>query len=297
MKTNTLERCKTLLGTFVEIELKGAVDDDELIALSNSLFDEIERIHNLFSFHSELSEISALNRQALDLANRAEDDKNSLTLTVSEDLNKVLSLALQLNQFTRGLYDITVAPSLILNEQLPNHLALTLVNRHCTLSLGNSSHITCKDGEVTITKPLCIDLGGIAKGYAVDCALKKVPEHIFCRINAGGDLAINQWKNEEVAVKYNKRGSALRTVKMQNRALATSGNYLRDKKSAFVNPLTGKHIKFKGSMSVFSADVMLSDALTKAMILSSRAQRRQLAKYYNAQAIKINRLGFVKLYY
>ncbi len=297
MKKNTLERCKTLLGTFVEIELKGAVDDDELIALSNSLFDEIERIHNLFSFHSELSEISALNRQALDLANRAEDDKNSLTLTVSEDLNKVLSLALQLNQFTRGLYDITVAPSLILNEQLPNHLALTLVNRHCTLSLGNSSHITCKDGEVTITKPLCIDLGGIAKGYAVDCALKKVPEHIFCRINAGGDLAINQWKNEEVAVKYNKRGSALRTVKMQNRALATSGNYLRDKKSAFVNPLTGKHIKFKGSMSVFSADVMLSDALTKAMILSSRAQRRQLAKYYNAQAIKINRLGFVKLYY
>ena len=297
MKTNTLERCKTLLGTFVEIELKGAVDDDELIALSNSLFDEIERIHNLFSFHSELSEISALNRQALDLANRAEDDEKPLTLTVSEDLNKVLSLALQLNQFTRGLYDITVAPSLILNEQLPNHLALTLVNRHCTLSLGNSSHITCKDREVTSTKPLCIDLGGIAKGYAVDCALKKVPEHIFCRINAGGDLAINQWKNEEVAVKYNKRGSALRTVKMQNRALATSGNYLRDKKSAFVNPLTGKHIKFKGSMSVFSADVMLSDALTKAMILSSRAQRRQLAKYYNAQAIKINRLGFVKLYY
>ncbi|WP_441002858.1 FAD:protein FMN transferase [Pseudocolwellia agarivorans] len=297
MKTNTLERCKTLLGTFVEIELKGAVDDDELIALSNSLFDEIERIHNLFSFHSELSEISALNRQALDLANRAEDDEKPLTLTVSEDLNKVLSLALQLNQFTRGLYDITVAPSLILNEQLPNHLALTLVNRHCTLSLGNSSHITCEDGEVTITKPLCIDLGGIAKGYAVDCALKKVPEHIFCRINAGGDLAINQWKNEEVAVKYNKRGSALRTVKMQNRALATSGNYLREKKSAFVNPLTGKHIKFKGSMSVFSADVMLSDALTKAMILSSRAQRRQLAKYYNAQAIKINRLGFVKLYY
>ncbi len=297
MKTNTLERCKTLLGTFVEIELKGAVDDDELIALSNSLFDEIERIHNLFSFHSELSEVSALNRQALDLANRAEGDNTPLTLTVSDDLNKVLSLALELSQFTRGLYDVTVAPSLILNEQLPNHLALTLVNRHCTLSLGNSSHITCKDGEVTITKPLCIDLGGIAKGYAVDCALKKVPEHIFCRINAGGDLAINQWKNEEVAIKYNKRGSALRTVKMQNRALATSGNYLRDKKSAFVNPLTGKHIKFKGSMSVFSADVMLSDALTKAMILSSRAQRRQLAKYYNAQAIKINRLGFVKLYY
>ncbi|WP_426358163.1 FAD:protein FMN transferase [Pseudocolwellia sp. HL-MZ19] len=297
MKINNLERCKTLLGTFVEIELKGTVDDDELIALSNTLFDEIERIHNLFSFHSELSEISTLNRQALDLANRAEGDNTPLTLTVSDDLNKVLSLALELNQFTRGLYDVSVAPSLILNEQLPNHLALTLVNRHCTLNLGNSSNMTCKDNVVIIEKPLCIDLGGIAKGYAVDCALTKVPDNIYCRINAGGDLAINQWRNEEVAVKYKKRSSALRVVKMQNKALATSGNYLRDKKSAFVNPSTGKHIKFKGSMSVFSSHLMLSDALTKAMILSSRAQRRQLAKYYNAQAIKINRLGFVKLYY
>jgi hypothetical protein len=50
-------------------------------------------------------------------------------------------------------------------------------------------------------------------------------------------------------------------------------------------------------MSVFSSEAMLSDALTKAMILSSRSQKRKLAKYYNAQAIRINRLGFVKLYY
>jgi len=297
VKLNSLERCKTLLGTFVEIELKGAVDDDELITLSNSIFDEIERVHNLFSFHSDLSEISLLNRKALDLAKRAEADNTPLALSVSDDLSKVLTFALELNQFTRGLFDITIAPSLILNEQLPNHLALEFVDKNCTLKLGNSSHITCKNGEVTITQPLCIDLGGIAKGYAVDCALAKVPEYIFCRINAGGDLAINHWQNQAVAIKYKKRSSAIKTVKMQNRALATSGNYHLKKKSAFVNPLTGKHIRFKGSMSVFSSRVMLSDALTKAMILSSRAQRRQMASYYNAQAIRINRLGFIKLYY
>lgn len=297
MKLNNLERCKTLLGSLVEIELKGAVDNDELISLSDLLFQEIERIHHLFSFHNEQSEISSLNRQALALANRSIDDNTPLIINVSEDLDKVLSLALELNKFTRGLYDITVAPSLILNDQLPNHLSLNMIDRKCTFKFGNSSHILCKKGVVTIDKPLCIDLGGIAKGYAVDCALSKVPEHIYCRINAGGDLAINQWKNEKIELKYNKRSSAFRTVKMQNKALATSGNYHRKNKSAFVNPLTGKHVKFKGSMSVFSSHVMLSDALTKAMILSSRAQRRQMAKYYNAQAIRINRLGFVKLYH
>lgn len=294
---NKLERCKTLLGTFVEIELKGNVTDDQLVSLSEVVFNEIERIHNLFSFHSEESEISSLNRQALALANRSQGDNQSLTVNVSEDLDKVLSLALELNKFTRGLYDISIAPSLILNDQLPNHLSLNLIDKKCTFKFGNSRHITCNKGVVTIEQPLCIDLGGIAKGYAVDCALSKVPEHVYCRINAGGDLAVNQWKNEAALLKYNKRSSATRRVKMQNRALATSGNYHRKNKSAFVNPLSGKHVRFKGSMSVFASQAMLSDALTKAMILSSRAQRRQMAKYYNAQAIRINRLGFVKLYY
>jgi thiamine biosynthesis lipoprotein len=294
---NNIERCKTLLGTLVEIELKGTVDNDELVLLSEQLFQEIERIHHLFSFHSEQSEISSLNRQALALTNKPIGDNKPLEISVSEDLDKVLSLALELNKFTRGLYDVTVAPSLILNDQLPNHLFLNMIDRKCTFKFGNSSHLLCKEGVVTIEKPLCIDLGGIAKGYAVDCALAKVPNHIYCRINAGGDLAINQWKDEKIALKYNKRSTALRRVKMQNRAVATSGNYHLKGKSAFVNPLTGKHVKFKGSMSVFSSEVMLSDALTKAMVLSSRAQRRQMAKYYNAQAIRINRLGFVKLYY
>lgn|GEM_PF-749978 len=295
MKLNHLERCKTLLGTFVEIELKGEVENDELISLSEELFVEIERIHHLLSFHNEASELSSLNRQALDLTHT--ENGKVLSLNVSKDLNAVLSFALQLNKFTHGLYDISIAPSLILDEQLPNHLSLKLIDSKCTLTFGNSANILCKNNKVTIDKPLCIDLGGIAKGYAVDRALSKVPKTIYCRINAGGDLAINQWKNEEVALKYSKSNSSLRTVKMQNKALATTGNYHRNNKSAIVQPFTGKPVKFSGSMSVFSSQVMMSDALTKAMILSSRSQKRKIAKYFNAQAIKINRLGFVKLYY
>lgn len=297
MTLHQLKQSKPLLGTLVEIELKGDVSNDELTSLASLLFDEIERLHHLLSFHCESSELSLLNREALALANVVEANQKTISLNISEDLSTVLSFALQLNQFTQGLYDITVAPSLILNQQLPNHLSLNLLSRECTLNFGNSSHISCNDGVVHISKPLCIDLGGIAKGYAIDCAISKVPEHIYCRIHAGNDLAINQWKNQEVALKYSKRKSAVKSVKMQNAALATSGNYHRNKKSEIVKKSTGKHIKFKGSMSVFSAKLMMSDALTKAMILSSRSQRRKMAKYYNAQAIRINRIGSVKLYY
>ena len=292
MTLNKLARCKTLLGTFVEIDLKGHVEDSVLVNLSEEIFDEIQRIHHLLSFHDETSELSQLNQKALNLA-----VGETLTIELSTDLNQVLSFALELHQFTRGNYDITIAPSLVKSKQLPNHLSLNIDKPNNLLSFGNSFNLVCNEGVVTINKPLCIDLGGIAKGYAVDCALSKVPDYIQCCINAGGDLAMSHWQGERVNLKYAKRSSALRTVKMQNKALATTGNYHRGNKSGIVNPLTGKHVKFKGSMSVFSSQAMISDALTKAMILSSKQQKIKIAKYYNAQGIKINRLGFVKLYY
>ena len=289
MDNNSLRRCKTLLGTFVEIELQGDATDDELISLSDELFDEVERVHYLMSFHDENSELSALNRLAL--INQAKQ------IAVSADLGYVLSFASELNQLTRGLYDVTVAPSLILSKQLPNHLAVDVKSTSSLKKLGNGSDYECKNDFFTAEKPLCIDLGGIAKGYAVDCAISKVPEKIYCCINAGGDLAMNHWQDKKMQLRYGKRPNALKMVKMQNRAIATSGNYFRGKKSAIIKPSSKKQVKFSGSMSVFSSTVMVSDALTKAMILSSTSEKMMLAKYYNAQAIKMSSLGFVKLFY
>ncbi len=289
MEKNDLHKCKTLLGTFVEIELQGKATDEELIALSELLFDEIERVHHLMSFHDENSELSKLNQLAL--KNEAKQ------IELSADLYTVLSFASELNQLTHGLYDVTVAPSLIYSKQLPNHLVIDVSHINHLAMLGKSSDFKCENGVFNADKPLCIDLGGIAKGYAVDCAMSKVPTHIYCCINAGGDLAMNDWQNKKMELRYAKRENAVKTVKMQNKALATTGNYYRKKQSAIIKPSTQKQVKFKGSMSVFSSKAMISDALTKAMILSSKKQKVMLAKHYNAQAIRISRLGFVKLFY
>lgn len=297
MKLNTLKHCKELLGSNVEIELKGNEDDEKLFSLSEIVFDEVERIHHLLSFHCEASELSSINRQALTITDDPNNTAKRLTMQVSPDLEKVLSLALELNKFTRGLFDVTIAPSLILSKQLPNHLALDIPDRKSALHFGNSSHISCKNGFVTIDKPLCIDLGGIAKGYGIDCAMNKVPKDIYCRINIDGDILINKWRSESVVIKYSKRCSALKAVKMQNKSLATINNLSKHAKSSIVIPFTGKLFALKGCLAVFASSAMLSDALTKAMVLSTNLQKRQMAKYYNAQAITINRLGFVKLFY
>ncbi|MBV1885756.1 MAG: FAD:protein FMN transferase, partial [Parvibaculaceae bacterium] len=173
---NTLSRCKPLLGTFVEVSVSANTSDKELIALSNQAFDEIDIIHRLMSFHDETSELSRLNKTA-----------HLKPHMLSKDMGAVLSQALSLSALTDGLFDVSIGQELVAQGSLPNHLA----RQH---SSGSWKDIVLDEEKVFFKKPLLIDLGGIAKGYAVDCALKKLSSAHSALVNAGGDLACTDWQ-------------------------------------------------------------------------------------------------------
>jgi len=284
---NTFTRCRPLLGTFVEITLKSDDDKDQLIALSTVLFDEIERIDSLLGFHHLESELTQLNQQML-----------ATTLDhypISADMNNVLTLALSLHNSSEKLFDVAIAPHLIKQNLLPNHFS------HSVHQLGTSANLFLNDQCLSTNAPLCIDLGGIAKGYAVDCAMNillnlKLKHPVKCTINAGGDLRSNDWNNEVVYLKYAKRANAIKKVRMKQPSIATSGTYLQsnnqDETSAIINPIQKKPHQFKGCVSVFSQSAMLSDALTKAVILMPKKEVKILLRAYNAQAVITNRFGF-----
>ena len=165
---NTFKRCKPLLGTYVEVSLSGEVNDIELITISNDIFSEIRRIEQIMSFHDPFSELSQLNKAMLAYSNRP--------LILSNELLQVINLAMDLYHKSVGYYDIAIAPRLVIDAHLPNHLGISRSN-----ILGNSSNIKLHRNTLVNNKPICIDLGGIAKGYAVDCAVKKIPKHVeFC---------------------------------------------------------------------------------------------------------------------
>jgi len=275
---NSLTRCRPLLGTFVEISLKGVSDRAQLIAYSILAFDEIERIHHLLGFHNPDSELTRLNKKLLSAPLKDQP--------LSIDMVNVLTLALTIHQQSLGFFDVTIADNLINTKLLPNHFG------HIDNCVGNSADLTLTHNTISSKSPVCIDLGGIAKGYAVDCALALVPSSVRCTINAGGDLKSNDWQNQWVHVKYAQRESALRKKKMLQQAVATSGTYYHDDHSAIINPITATEHKFKGCVSVFSSSAMLSDALTKAVILMPSNQAKKLLRVYNAHAILTNRFGF-----
>jgi len=280
MTINSLQRCKPLLGTFVEVSLQGNCSEQALLNYSELAFDELTRIHGLLSFHDKDSELSQVNIKLIAQPNEA--------TKISTELSDILSLAQSLFTFSRGLYDLTIAPSLVFNEQLPNHLSLS------EKAYGNFANLKFDNNIISTTKPLCLDLGGIAKGYAVDQAVKKLPPELEISINAGGDLYQNNWQENSVAVRYAKQYFAKRNIPMLNSALATSGNYYRNGKSAFIEPITKEQKKLHGCISVFAPSVMLADALTKIVLFMPKHECRTILELYNAQAFKISRFGFIK---
>ena len=249
---SSLARCQPNLGTYVEISVSGDVSEDELISASNAAFLKIDLIQSLMSFHDEESELTRINRYAA-----------REPVPISLETKFVLEQALRLSEKTNGLFDITVAPRLVASKALPNH--------NFDLSpIGDWRDIVIIDNEVRFTKPLLLDLGGIAKGYAVDQAINAVDDSINITVNAGGDLRMRPWRGNQVEVRHPRSPhSESIQIQMKNRAVATSATYYSEngvlivskEPSASINP--NENI----SVSVFAKDCILADALTKVAYL------------------------------
>ena len=237
-----------MLGTFVEISIKGDLDRESLLSCAETAFKSIKNIEETMSFHIKDSELSILNRSA-----------SNSPVKVSRDLFEVLRTGLAYSRLSDGLFDLTIGCRLVLEGKLPDHGVNFSSN-------ANWSDIVIEDDTVFFNKPLLIDLGGIAKGYAVDRGFESIREIESTKdrlskivVNAGGDLRVWPWKGEAIAIRIPKEPYTKTTdVTMQNISLATSGPY-------FGGSIIGGReiISNELSVSVFSRDCIDADALTK----------------------------------
>lgn len=126
--------------------------------------------------------------------------------------------------------------------------------------------------EVRMPGPVALDLGGIAKGYAVDQAVACLARAGVAQavVNAGGDLRV--WGPGAQAVQLRHAGQGLRDrvlpirCPVHNAALATS--VALHPESEFVRTLASGRQRWR-SASVRAADCMSADALTKWALQSS----------------------------
>ena len=251
-KAPMYRQTQVMMGTFVEV-----ASFDRRAA--NIVFAEIQRIENLLSKYKAESEISRLNKTG--------------ELVVSPETFYVIKKSLDFWQASGGAFDISVGPLIDLWGFTDKHYRLPKEEEiKQTLAIVGSDKIVLNfnNNVVKFMLPgMKIDLGAIAKGYAVACAVKKLKENNIksCLVNAGGQiygLGDKSGKPWRIAIRDPREKDFQGFLDLHNKAVATSGDYeqffIKDNKrfSHIIDPRTG----YPEDSGVISATVIADDGLT-----------------------------------
>lgn len=267
-----ISRRKALLGTDVVIRTHGLAAKSAQSAIS-AAFDEIKLIHSLMSFHEPASDVSCLNRNAFLAAQRVDARTFS-----------VIARASEMADVTDGIFDVTVAPKLVEAGVLPAPL-----NAPSPDETGRWRDIELlPDYFIRFRKPLWIDLGGIAKGFAVDRAIAILTAAGATQacVNAGGDLRIAGPMAEPVQLRGDfSQSTNVPVVELTDCSLASSAAasapHLADPPMALhIDAQTGLPLRNPRFVSVIAPECTVADALTKIVMQLGSAAGPLLRRFH-----------------
>lgn len=254
-----MKRAQPLLGTVVEIRVDGLPDTTAHAAIDRG-FAAIADIHRLMSFHEPDSDVSRLNRAA---ANEP--------VEVDPHTFEVIRRAAAFSAASDGLFDITVGAHLVAWGFLPPP-GPRLPDPAATWR----DIIPAGENHLALRRPLWIDLGGIAKGYAVDQAVAAMDlgSNVQACVNAGGDLRVCGPQAENVWLRTALAHEGVPMVSLADGALASSSGAENTRK--YQNRTLGPHVDpavdgglsvgAERFVSVTAPHCITADALTKIVL-------------------------------
>jgi thiamine biosynthesis lipoprotein len=282
----TLRRARPLLGTFVEI----AAPEGHNAAI-DAAFDVVAQVHGLMSFHEAESDLTRLNREACERP-----------VGVHAWTFEVIAAAVELHRRSAGAFDVAVAPALQELGLLPR--APTDFGALHGASATTDAIELLPDHRVRFHhRALRIDLGGIAKGFAVDRALDALREAGVPRalVNAGGDLAAFGPQPETVYIRDPRDPRRLLLgLALQNQALASSAlrfdplHSTRTAPTAVIDPRSRQPVEAIIAATVRASSCMIADALTKVVMVEGAAAAPVL-EHYGADALMMSADGHVQM--
>jgi len=257
-----VRRARPLLGTLVEIAAQGS-DAAALAEAVEAAFGAIATVHRLMSFHEGSSDVARMNRRAA----RTAVHVHSWTFSVLQEAQGVA-------EASEGIFDVTVASVLVRHRLLPRTPGAPVPHPSATFR-----DVWLLPGlRVRFSRPLLLDVGGIAKGFAVDRAIDAL-RAAGARsgvVNAGGDLRCFGPVARQVHVRDpGCPDRLLPLAELRDGAIATSGVYFSRScragriVSALVHP---RQLAFvpPGSVSVAARRCVTADAWTKVILLGGQ---------------------------
>jgi thiamine biosynthesis lipoprotein len=250
-------------------------------------FKRIKQLNDMMTDYDSDSELSRLSQTS------GQDQ----AVPVSPDLWAVLARAQELAQNSHGAFDVTVGPYVNLwrfarrEGKLPDPARLAKARQ----AVGyDKMQLDPARRTVKLLAPnMRLDLGGIAKGYAVDAALKVLGRLGIASalVSGGGDMAVSGpppgkdgWRIELPPLDTSNAPPA-RFVVLTQAGISTSGDLFQRleingvRYSHIVDPRTGVGLTDHSLVTVIAPDDFTADGLTKVMsVLDPKAARKFIAK-------------------
>lgn len=250
MESRVCRRARPLLGTLVDVHVEGP-DADVAVAAG---LGEVATVHALLSFHANDSELQMINRAA-----------PGARLILDTRTLAVLRLTATLYAASVGAFDCRVGASYM----------------HTDMRFP-----VAFDGDLVVKRTRAsMDLGGIAKGYAVDCAIDVINSFNIERgvVNAGGDL--RHCGVRPMTVRVRNPGNAAQfaaSVLLDNDALASStagGLGARANSASRIYDANRGLLPALAGATVQAPTCMLADALTKVVLATGDVAHPLLSQY------------------
>ena len=275
-----LKRDEAIMGTAISVELWS----DERAAgeaAITAVMDEMHRIDRTMSPHKADSELSIINRDAA-----------SKAVPVSAEMARLIVRANEFAELSGGAFDITYAAVGQLYDYRqrirPSEAELAAARaavgwRHLVLDT--------QAGTVRFARPgVRIDLGGFAKGHAVDNAVAILRRRgiAHAMVSAGGDSRVmgdRRGRPWSIGVRDPRRpGKVVAMLPLEDVSISTSGDYERyfDADGVrfhhLIDPSTGKSPSEIQSVTILADDGLTSEALSKIVFVLGVARGMALVE-------------------
>jgi thiamine biosynthesis lipoprotein len=264
-------------------------------AAAQAVMDEFRRLDKKLSPYIESSELALVNRMAA-----------SEPVEISQEFYRLLETSLEYSELTEGAFDITFASighrydyrkGIKPNKSMIEHSLPLIDYRNIRLDAARNAVFFEKPG-------VRIDLGGIAKGYAVDRGIELLQRKgiAHAMISAGGDSRLlgdhrgRPWHIGIQAPRDKERMAAM--LPLADSAISTSGDYERFferdgvRYHHIISPKTGRSADTLQSVTILGPNATRTDALsTSVFVLGAEQGMALINRLEDVDAVIIDKDG------
>ncbi len=268
-----MRKTKLYMDTVVDINVATTKLNEETEAKIDRAFAAFQQVEQACSRFNPESELMMASQRV------------GKPVKISPFLFEPLKFALEIARLTDGLFDPTVGKIMEENGFNRQYLTGNVLNSHSAEAVQyHDVELDPQNHTLLLKKSLIIDLGAVAKGFAIDLAASELKEFEGFVVNAGGDLfagGVNEkgdpWK---IGIQHPyQKEQIIEAIDISDAAVCTSGSYerrnaMRPDVHHIVNPETKSSPCEWVSSTVIAPFAMMADGFSTVSFLMDKEKAK-----------------------